>query len=52
MSSQQVIDEIPAELDEAFGISECIAEYEAEETEELTEWIKDGAEQRTKLGLE
>ena len=52
MSSQQVIDEIPAELDEAFGISECIAEYEAEEPEELTEWIKDGAEQRTKLGLE
>jgi len=52
MSSQQVIDEIPAELDEAFGISECIAEYEAENEEDLTEWIKDGAEQRTKLGLE
>jgi hypothetical protein len=52
MSSQQVIDEIPAELDEAFGISECIAEYEAEEREELTEWIKDSVEQRTKLGLE
>jgi len=51
MSSQQVIDEIPAELDEAFGISECIAEYEAEETEELTEWIKDGVEQNKKLGL-
>ena len=48
MSSQQVADEIPAELDEAFGISECIAEYEAEEEEELTAWIKDGAE---KTGL-
>jgi len=34
MSSQQVIDELPEELDEGFGISESIAEYEAEnETE-------------------
>jgi hypothetical protein len=51
MGSQQVIDELPVELDEAFGISECIAEYEAEEEEELTEWIKDGVEQNKKLGL-
>jgi hypothetical protein len=31
-----------------FGISESMAEYEAEqeEDEELTEWIKDGAEAR------
>ena len=37
------------ELDECFGISESMREYEAEnEEEELTEWIKDGAE---KLGL-
>jgi hypothetical protein len=51
MGSQQVIDDIPAELDEMFGISECIAEYEAEEEEELTEWIKDGVEQKKNLGL-
>ena len=49
MSSQQVIDEIPVELDEAFGISECIAEYEAEEEEELTSWLKDGVEQKKAL---
>ena len=37
------------ELDDMFGISESMAEYEAEnEEEELTEWIKDGKE---KLGL-
>ena len=38
-----------SELDECFGISESMRESEAEnEQEELTEWIKDGAE---KLGL-
>jgi hypothetical protein len=39
------------ELDEAFCISESIREYEAEnqEDEELTEWIKDGVEQKAKL---
>jgi hypothetical protein len=39
------------ELDDMFGISESMAEYEAEneDEEELTEWIKDGKE---KLGLE
>jgi hypothetical protein len=36
------------ELDECFGISESIREYEAENEEELTAWIKDGKE---KLGL-
>ena len=51
MNSQQVADELPAELDEMFGISECIAEYEAEEEEELTEWLKDGVEQNKKIGL-
>ena len=35
------------ELDDMFGISESMAEYEAEnEEEELTEWLKDGAEKR------
>ena len=48
MSADQVADEIPSELDEAFGISECIREYEEEEEEELTAWIKEGAE---KTGL-
>jgi hypothetical protein len=33
------------ELDDYFGISDSMAEYEEEE-EELTEWIKDGAEAR------
>ena len=37
------------ELDEAFGISESIREYEEENEEELTAWIKDGAEQNAKL---
>jgi len=44
MTSQQVIDDIPVELDECFGISECIANYEEDESEELTEWYKDGVE--------
>ena len=35
------------ELDDMFGISESMAEYEAEnEEEELTEWIKDGVDGR------
>jgi hypothetical protein len=35
------------ELDEAFGISECMRENE--EPEELTEWLKDGIEQKKAL---
>jgi hypothetical protein len=37
------------ELDDMFGISESMAEYEAEneDSEELTEWIKDGVTART-----
>jgi hypothetical protein len=31
MNSEQVAEELPSELDEMFGISECMAEYEAEE---------------------
>jgi hypothetical protein len=39
------------ELDDMFGISEAMAEYEAENEneEELTEWIKDGAEKNAEL---
>jgi len=32
------------DLDDCFGISESIREYEAENEEELTAWIKDGKE--------
>jgi hypothetical protein len=49
MSSTDVAADLPVELDEMFGISECIAEYEAEQEEELTEWIKDGAEKKAQL---
>jgi len=34
MSSTEIIDTLPAELDEAFGISESVAEYEAEEAQD------------------
>jgi hypothetical protein len=37
MTSDQVAEEIPFELDEMFGISECMAEYEAENAEEDAE---------------
>ena len=40
------------ELDDMFGISESMAEYEAEnEEEELTEWIKDGVEKKALVAL-
>jgi len=45
MSADDIERDYP-ELDECFGISDCMREYQ--EDEELTEWIKDGAE---KLGL-
>ena len=49
-NSKTVRAAIGDELDDMFGISESMAEYEAEnqDEEELTEWIKDGKE---KLGL-
>jgi len=48
MSADEIEQNHP-ELDEAFCISESIREYEAEEAEELTEWLKDGVEQKAKL---
>jgi hypothetical protein len=48
MSADEIEQEHP-ELDEAFAISESIREYEAEQEEELTAWIKDGADQKAKL---
>lgn len=44
MSSDQVRDLLPEHLDEAYGISECIAEYEAEEKDDVQEWYEGGVE--------
>ena len=46
MSADDIEREYP-EIDECFGISECMREYE--EPEELSEWLKDGVEQKAKL---
>lgn len=35
---------LPQELDDEFGISDGLAEYERENEEELTQWIRDGVE--------
>ena len=48
MSADDVENHYP-EIDEAFAISESMREYEAENQEELTEWIKDGIEQKKAL---
>jgi hypothetical protein len=49
MSADDVEREYP-ELDECFGISESMREYE--EPEELSEWLKDGIEQKKLLVAE
>lgn len=46
MNSADVIDALPSYIDEAFCISESMQEYEAENEEELTAWVKDGAEKK------
>jgi hypothetical protein len=51
MNSKEVEDALPSGLDDLFGISETMAEYEAEEQEELTSWIKDGAEKKALIAL-
>lgn len=50
MTADEIERDYP-EIDQCFGIAESIREYEAEnqEEEELTEWIKDGAEKRSEL---
>jgi len=48
MSADDIERDYP-ELDECFGISESIREYEAENEEELTQWIKDGADKKAQL---
>jgi len=45
MDSGDVQQQLPPELDDAFGISESMAEYEAENEDEVTTWYKDGVEQ-------
>lgn len=44
MSSDEVRDMLPEDLDDMFGISECMAEYEDEEP--LTEWYVTGAKEK------
>ena len=50
-TSKTVRAAIGSDLDDMFGISESMAEYEAdnEEEEDLTEWLKDGIEQKKAL---
>jgi hypothetical protein len=48
MSADDVENHYP-EIDEAFGISESMREYLSQEEEELTQWIKDGAEKKAQL---
>jgi hypothetical protein len=46
LSADEIEQNYP-ELDECFGIAEMMREYQ--EDEELTEWIRDGAEKRAEL---
>lgn len=46
-TSKTVRDVIGEELDDEYGISESMAEYEdEEESEELTEWYKEGVKEK------
>jgi hypothetical protein len=40
---------LPKELEDAFAISDSLEEYEREEEEDLTRWVKDGIEAREQL---
>ena len=42
--SQNARATLPQELDDEFGISDGLAEYESENEEELTQWIREGVE--------
>ena len=48
-NSKTVRDVIGEELDDMYNISEAMAEYEADEMDEVQEWYEDGVE---KKGLE
>jgi hypothetical protein len=52
-TSKTVRAAIGSDLDDMFGISESMAEYEAEneEEEDLTEWLKDGIEKKALIAL-
>ena len=43
MTADEIERDYP-ELDECFGISESIREYEAENEEDLTKWVREGGE--------
>ena len=43
-NSQNARATLPQELDDEFGISDGLAEYESENEEELTQWIREGVE--------
>ncbi|CAB5214929.1 hypothetical protein UFOVP190_324 [uncultured Caudovirales phage] len=45
MDSGDVEQQLPQELDEAYGISKSMAEWEKENEDEVTTWYKDGVEQ-------
>jgi hypothetical protein len=52
-TSKTVRAAIGSDLDDMFGISESMAEYEAEneEEEDLTEWLKDGIDKKALVAL-
>ena len=45
MNSEEVAETLPTVLDEAFDISAVMAEYEAEQEDEVTTWYKEGVEE-------
>lgn len=45
-TSKTVRDAIGEELDDMYGISESMADYEAEEMDEVQEWYEDGVEKK------
>jgi hypothetical protein len=46
LNSKTVRDEIGEELDDYFGISESMAEYEEENMDEVQEWYEEGVEKK------
>ena len=46
MTSDQVRDTLPEELDDMMGISEAMAEYEEMEKDEVQTWYEDGVEKQ------
>ena len=45
MNSNDVRETIPSDLDESFGISESMEEYERDNREEVTAWYEDGVKE-------